>query len=97
MVIQDDIARMSGDIAAAQAGNHKLSFIMKEKQLKVHPDKTGFIAVGTKEYQEKIAWEASESPIMFGEIETKNKVFVKYIGDMIHKDGLEASVEATIR
>ena len=68
MVFQDDVARMSGDIAAAQAGNHKLSFIMKEKQLKVHPDKTGFIAVDTKEYQERIAREASESPIMFGEI-----------------------------
>ena len=33
---------------------------------------------------------------MFGEIVTTNKVFDKYLGDMIHKDGLEASVEATI-
>ena len=33
---------------------------------------------------------------MFGEIVTTNKVFDKYLGDMIHKDGLETSVEATI-
>ena len=69
---------------------------MAEKQLKVHPDKTGFIAVGTKDFQKKIMQEASESPIMFGDIETKYKEFDKYLGDMIHMDGLSASVEATI-
>ena len=97
MVFQDDVARMAEDIKAAQAGNHKLSYVMKEKQLKVHPDKTGFIAVGPREYQDKIAKETSDSPIMFGEIETKSKVFDKYLGDMIHCDGLSASIDATIK
>ena len=97
MVFQDDIARIANDIASAKAGNHKLSFLMKEKQLKVHPDKTGFIAIGTKDYQQKIANETNESPIMFGEIVTKSKESDKYLGDIIHRDGLAASVEATIR
>ena len=97
MVFQDDVARLVGDVMSAQAGNHKLSFVMKEKQLKVHPDKTGFIAIGSGEYQNRIAKEVIESPIMFGDIMTKQKVVDKYLGDMIHCDGLSASVEATIK
>jgi hypothetical protein len=31
IVFQDDVARIAGDITAAQAGNQKLSFVMKEK------------------------------------------------------------------
>ena len=34
---------------------------------------------------------------MFGDIVTKQKVVDKYLGDMIHCDGLSASVEATIK
>ena len=96
IIFQDDIARLAGDVRSAQAGNHKLSYVMKEKQLKVHSDKTGFIAIGKKKFQERIAQEVTESPIMFGEITTKSKVMDKYLGDMIHKDGLSASVQATI-
>ena len=96
LVFQDDVARLAFDVRSAQAGNYKLSFVMNEKQLKVHPDKTGFIAVGSKQFQDGIAREIQESPIMFGDITTKMKVMDKYLGDMIHKDGLSASIEATV-
>ena len=33
---------------------------------------------------------------MFGDIATKCKVMDKYLGDMIHQDGLAASIEATV-
>ena len=96
IVFQDDIARISSELRKAQAGNHKLSYIVKEKQLKVHPDKTGYIAVGSKEYQARISREAMETPLMFGDIITKCKVADKYLGDMIHQGGLVASIEATV-
>jgi hypothetical protein len=96
LVFQDDVARVSCNLRKAQAGNHKLDFLMKEKQLKVHPDKTGYITIGNKKFQEKMARETMEKPIMFGDIVTKCKVADKYLGDMIHQDGLAASVEATI-
>ena len=96
LVFQDDVARMASDLRAAQAGNSKLSFVMKEKQLKVHPDKTGFITIGTKDFQEKMARDTKEYPVMFGDINVKCKVADKYLGDMIHQDGLAASVQATI-
>ena len=51
IVFRDDIARISSNLRKAQAGNHKLSFIVKEKQLRVHPDKTGFIAILAASYQ----------------------------------------------
>ena len=96
LILQDDVARLVEDIKSANAGNQKLSFVMKEKQLKVHHDKTGFIVIGNKEYQKKIAREVLETPIMFGNIVTKMKVSDKYLGDIIHSEGLDASVEATV-
>ena len=96
LVFQDDVARMASAIRTAQAGNFKLSFVMKEKQLKVHPDKTGFITIGNKDFQERMARETKENPVMFGDITVKCKIVDKYLGDMIHQDGLSASVEATI-
>ena len=63
----------------------------------MHPDKTGFIVIGREDYQQRIAQEVTESPIMFGEIVTKQKVSDKYLADIIHQDGLAASVEATVK
>ena len=37
-----------------------------------------------------------QDPIMFGTIPLKRKPAITYLGDEIHEDGLEASVEATI-
>ena len=82
MSFQDDIARIVSDVGSAQAGNVKISSMMKEKQLEVHPDKTGFIVMGTEKYKQQIFAEIQNSPIMFGNIETKLKVADKYLGDI---------------
>ena len=95
-IFQDDIARVAGDIRTAQAGNIKLSNVMNEKQLKVHPDKTGYIVVGNSQYREQVQREVQQSPIMFGNIVTKSKMMDKYLWDVVHMEGLEASVNATI-
>ena len=47
---------------------------MNEKQLKVHPDKTRFITIGNKKFQERVAKETMEFPIMFRDIVTRCKV-----------------------
>ena len=96
MIFQDDIARLASGVRTAQAGNNKLANVINEKQLKVHPDKTGYVVIGSIQFQEQIKREAMISPIMFGDIETKSKDKDKYLGDIIHKDGLEASIAATI-
>jgi hypothetical protein len=96
LAFQDDIARLTNDVKKAGAGNVKIDYIMKEKQLQVHPDKTGYIVMGCKEYRDQVLKEAREMPIMFGGLVTKKKTVDKYLGDMFHGDGLEASVDATI-
>ena len=54
MSFQDEIARIVSDVGSAQAGNVKISSMMKEKQLEVHPDKTGFIVLGAEKYRKQI-------------------------------------------
>ena len=88
---------MVGDIGSAQAGNVKINYMMKEKQLEVHLDKTGFIVMGANEYKKQVFEELQEAPIMIGNIHTKCKDVDKYLGDMIHTDGLAASVAATVK
>ena len=54
----------------AQAGNHKRDLVVKEKQLEVHPDKTGSILIGNNKFQERMIKETLDSPIMFCDIAT---------------------------
>ena len=74
LIFQADVARISFDLIKAQAGNYKLASMMNEKQLKVHPDKTRFITIGNKKFQERVAKETMEFPIMFRDIVTRCKV-----------------------
>ena len=93
---QDDIARAVRGVKEALVGNMKMRSLMEEKQLQVHPDKTGFIVLGCKKFKEEVEKELGATPIIFGNLVTGAKVMDKYLGDMIHTDGLAASVEATI-
>ena len=89
--------RMAKSVIAAQIGNVKMAALMKDKQLEVHPDKTGYIVLGSLKFKEKICREVLITPIRFGSMVTKMKTQDKYLGDIIHSDGLGASVEATVK
>ena len=52
--------------------------------------------VGSSQYREQVQREVQQSPIMFENIVTKCKVMDKYLGDILHMEGLEASVNACI-
>ena len=88
---------MAGYVKSAQTGNTKIDSIMNKNLLKVHPDKTGFIVMGCKKYKEKVYTELKENPIMVGKFVTTEKEVDKYLGDLMHSDGLAASVEATVK
>ena len=47
MAFQDDILRLAVDVNSAKVGNIKLSCPMEDKQLECHPDKTGFMVMGS--------------------------------------------------
>ena len=97
MAFQDDIMRIAKDVKSASVGNIKLSCLMEDKQLKCHPDKTGFVVMGSSKNREEIREQVKETPIMFGSFITKEKKVDKYLGDMFSHEGLGESIMETIK
>ena len=93
---QDDILKPSSDIFTAQAGMTRLAGFLEERGLDAHPDKTSYLVCGTQEYKRKTNKQLKKMPLVFGNFPTKRKVSDKYLGQILHEDGLEASVKATI-
>ena len=93
---QDDLLGMAEDASRVQASMTRLAYAMAESQLTVHPDKSGYIMYGKKKYREQVSKETEEDPVKFGDIPMKKMEQMKYLGDMLHEDGLTASVDATV-
>ena len=70
---------------------------MEDKQLECHPDKTGFVVMGSSKYKEEIRKQVEEELIMFGSFETKEKKADKYLGDIFSSEGLGDSIVKTIQ
>ena len=96
LVYMDDTARASHSVNSMRAGNLKLAALMMEKQLDIHPTKSGYLLFGTEAFKAACRMEAKNSPIMLGKINMKEKESKKYLGDLLHSEGLSRSVEATI-
>ena len=96
LIFQDDILRGTGSVLSARAGNVKVAAVMRSKQLRLNPDKTGYIIFGKKKQVEEARREIEMEPIVCGDFVTKEKVSDKWLGDIFHQDGLAASVSATI-
>ena len=61
------------------------------------PDKTGFIIFGNGKVQDKLEKDTIEYAMEYGDVTTSNKIQDKWLGDILHHDGLTASIEATIK
>ena len=94
---QDNIAKPCKDVMSAQTGMTRLAAMLSERGLEAHKDKTCYMLCGSKKYKEKTNEELKTMPLKFGDFLAKRKEADKYLGQLIHEDGLEASVEATIR
>ena len=94
---QDDILKPSSDVFTAQSGMTRLAGFLKERGLDAHPEKTSYLVCGTQEYKRKTNEQLKMIPLVFGDFLTKRKVSDKYLGQVLHEDGLEASVRATIQ
>ena len=96
LMFQDDIMRAVGSVEAARAGCIKVNSVMNSKQLELNKDKTSFIIYGRKDDVARVRKEVENSPIMCGSFATKERIMDKWSGDMLHQDGLAASVKATV-
>ena len=52
--------------------------------------------IGSKVFKRKVKEEVKKEAIMIGQQELKQEKCVTYLGEEIHEDGLEASIDATI-
>ena len=94
---QDDVSKPSADVIAAQAGMSRLAAMLEDRGLEAHEDKTGYVVFGSRKYKERVKQEEEIIPLQFGRFKTKRKVSDKYLGQVLHEDGLAASVLATIK
>ena len=51
LVYMDDTARASHSIESIRAGNIKLACLMVEKQLEIHPTKSGYLLFGSEAFK----------------------------------------------
>ena len=97
LTFQDDEISCASEVRQVRAQATKMKFIMKEKGLEIHPDKSGFLAIGSKDFKEEVSKKTKEEPIMFGNIPLKEKKQEKYLEDIIDERGLASSTEETIK
>ena len=94
---QDDILKPNDGVMSSQCGMTRLAAMLGERKLEAHREKTGYLVCGTKGFKEKVGKELEMMPLTFGDFEVKRKVCDKYLGQVIHQDGLASSVGATIQ
>ena len=95
LAYQDDVLRGSKDVMDTNIGNIKLAAMLDEKGLQAHPDKTCYIVTGSKKYKEKVNTDLERSKIMLGDFPVKQKECDRCLGQMLHREGLDRSAEAT--
>jgi hypothetical protein len=93
---QDDICKPNSNTIAAQIGMTRLSYMLSKRGLEAHEDKTGYIVFGNHKYRRERKQEMEVMPLTFGSFQVKEKVQDKYLGQVLHREGLAKSVEATI-
>ena len=97
LAYQDDIMRSSKDVLSTQVGNIKLAAMFEEKGLEAHPDKTCYIVCGNSKYKENVERDLHRNPIMFGNFPVKQRVYDRYLGQILHGGGLDCSAEVTVQ
>ena len=70
--------------------------MFKEKGLEAHPDKTCFVVFGSPEYKDKITEQLKENPLSLGDFPVKRREQDRYLGQILHTNGVQASCAATI-
>ena len=97
ITFQDDTSRLVGTLEDAQKGNIFMEAAMKRKQLTLNISKCSLIVFEKKKRIEAIRKSINQSKALkIGQDVIEAKVKDDYLGDVIHEEGLEMSVEATI-
>ena len=97
LIYQDDLGRFAASVEAARDGTKKIESCMEGKLLDLHTDKSCLMLFGSKSQIKSAQEELEQNPIKLYGKALKEKLKEKYLGDIIHRDGNAASVEATVK
>ena len=94
----DDVGKPSKGVMEAQSHMRKIQYMVEEKGLEAHPDKTAFIFFkGDKKNVFKVEKELRINPLKFGDSFTMTRrTEDRYLGMYLQEDGTAASVAATV-
>ena len=82
-IFQDDIARLAENLESVKHGNDKIEEMAEEKLLDFNFDKSCYLLIGKKKFQNKINNQLSQKPIMFCGQQMKMVKSERYLGDYI--------------
>ena len=88
---------MSETVKAARSSLYKVDIVMKQKQLRLHKDKTTYIIFGTEAKKQEIRNQLLVEHLVCGAFKLKEKESDKYLGEIFHTDGLGRSALETIK
>ena len=96
LIFQDDIARLNTTLEQARTGATLVGETLAKKKLKSNLTKSRYVLLGGEEFKKRTRSEAQNNPVMMGEHIMEESLEEKYLGDMIHTDGLAASILSTV-
>ena len=96
LAYQDDIASINNSVSMTRIQSKKISFMLDTKLLEGHQEKTIFLVIGSKTFKEQVKVELEQEPLTFGSFTMIEKESDKYLGQIIHSDGLARSSLATV-
>lgn len=73
-----------------------MSNLFKEKGLEAHSDKTCYIVFGDIKYKKEIDTRLEQTPLYIGDFKIKRRIYDRYLGHILHSNGVRASADATI-
>ena len=97
LLFQDDVARVSVDVASAQEGNAKMEAVAESKLLDYNVEKSCFLVIGSKKSAKEIQAQLTETPLMLCGSRMKQETKTKYLGDSLSAIGLAESVAETVK
>jgi hypothetical protein len=91
---QDDVGSMCTSVAMLRKQANKMTDMLKQKTLSAHPDKSGYLVLGSQSFADSMTLKLQQDPIYLNKFNLKQKSEEKYLGQVI-KSTLSTSSLAT--
>ena len=80
---QDDVGSICTSVAMLRKQTNKITDMLKQKTLNAHPDKSGYLILGSQSIANSMKLELKQDPIYLNKFNLKQKTEEKYLGQVI--------------